>query len=110
MFHFIRPYPYLLRLWLSGLALLAAGTAHAVFIDHGDGSVSDTLTGLMWDQCSWGQSGSACATGSASIHTWAAAQGVAASVRGAAYKGHQDWRLPNVAELESLVAVETPAR
>ena len=72
MFHFIRPYPYLLRLWLSWLALLAAGTAHAVFIDHGDGSVSDTLTGLMWDQCSWRQSGSACATGSASIHTWAA--------------------------------------
>ena len=67
--------------------------------------MSDTLTSLMWDKCSWGQSGSACATGRASAHTWEQAQGVATSTRGTAYKGYNDWRLPNVAELESLVNI-----
>jgi hypothetical protein len=106
MFHCSRPYSYFFRLWLTVLVLLAAGSVHAALIDHGDSTVSDTLTGLIWDQCSWGQSGSACSSGSASTHTWKEAQGVAVSARASAYKGHQDWRLPNVAELESLVKID----
>jgi hypothetical protein len=98
---------HFLRVWLTVLILFVASAAHATFTDHGDGTVSDTLTGLIWDKCSWGQSGSACGSGSASLHTWAAAQGVAANARGLAYKGHNDWRLPNVAELESLVKIGT---
>jgi hypothetical protein len=106
MFHCSRPDAYFFRRWLTVLVLLAAGSAHATLIDHGDGTVSDTLTALIWDQCSWGQSGSACSSGRASTHTWKEAQGVAVSARASAYKGHQDWRLPNVAELESLVKID----
>ena len=100
-----RPFPHLLRLALTVLALLGAGPACAAFAGNGDGTVSDTATGLIWDQCSWGQSGSACA-GSASTHNWAAALSVAASANASAYKGHNDWRLPNRAELEALVKID----
>ena len=103
MRHSASLYRYGLRPWLTVLLLFAAVPVHATFTEHGDGTVSDTLTGLMWDKCSSGQSGSACASGSASAHTWEQAQGVAASTRGTAYKGYNDWRLPNAKELQSLV-------
>ena len=60
------------------LALLGAWPASAAFTDNGDGTVSDSLSGLVWDQCSWGQGSTTC-TRSASTHTWAAALGVAIS-------------------------------
>lgn len=68
-----------------------------------DGTVSDTATGLMWDRCSIGQSGAACATGTATPMTWAAALTAAVSANTANYKGYNDWRLPNYKELQSLV-------
>ncbi|MBV5277413.1 DUF1566 domain-containing protein, partial [bacterium] len=107
MFPTAHPYAHFLRAWLTVLALLGAWPAHAVFSDNGDGTVTDTLTLLIWDKCSWGQSGNTCATGSASNYTWAAALGIAARAKAAHYKGHNDWRLPNVAELESLVKRDT---
>jgi hypothetical protein len=106
MFSSAHPYAHFLRLWLTVLALLVAWPTQAAFIDHGDGTLTDTLTGLMWDKCSSGQSGRACASGSASTHSWAAAQSLAESANAAAYRGHNDWRLPNVSELESLVKID----
>ncbi len=59
------------HLALALLALLAAWPASAAFTDNGNGTVTDSATGLMWDKCSWGQSGNSdCATGSASAPTW----------------------------------------
>ena len=69
--------------------------------DHGDGTVTDTRTGLMWKRCSEGQAWyEATCNGSARTYTWEAALTAAEESR---YAGHADWRLPNVKELSSLV-------
>jgi hypothetical protein len=74
--------------------------------DNGDGTVTDANTGLMWDQCSWGTSGTACTVGSALGQYWL--QTLATSVTanamngGIGYKGHNDWRVPNKNELISI--------
>lgn len=89
------------------IALFAVCPAHAAFIDNSDGTVSDSVTGLMWDKCSWGQSNNTtCAGGAATTHTWAQALGVAVTANAASYKGYGDWRLPNVKELESLMKID----
>ena len=70
------------------------------FTDHGNGTVSDSATGLVWKQCAEGLSGAGCATGTASAFTWPQALQRAAD---ASFAGQTDWRLPNKNELESLV-------
>lgn len=71
-----------------------------VFIDHGDGTVTDQRTGLMWSQCTSGTSGADCAAGDATTATWA--QALQAAVD-STLAGHTDWRLPNIKELASIV-------
>lgn len=51
-------------------ALILALPVQAAFTVNADGTVTDNATGLIWDQCSWGLSGTSCATGSASTYTW----------------------------------------
>lgn len=59
------------------------------YVDHGDGTVTDTCTGLMWqkmcapERLDWQQ---------ALHHCEQLTLG-----------GHEDWRLPNVRELQSIV-------
>ena len=66
---------------------------------HGDGTVTDLRTGLVWKQCSEGQTGAAC-TGAVSTMTWANALNAAENN---VFAGFGDWRLPNAKELGSLV-------
>lgn len=67
--------------------------------DHGDGTVTDLQTRLMWKRCSEGQSGTAC-SGTASGQAWQVALTTAAN---STFAGYNDWRLPSVKELYSLV-------
>jgi Protein of unknown function (DUF1566) len=85
------------------LVLVLPSAARAALLDNGDGTVTDTVTGLMWDKCPHGQSDLSCATGAATPMTWADALAAAASAHTNRYKGHAGWRLPNKNELDSLV-------
>ena len=79
------------------------------FVDNLDGTVTDPVTGLMWDRCAWGQIGSDCSGGSASLHNWQPALDIAvtanAAIAGAGHRGYSDWRLPSRTELKSLVEI-----
>lgn len=88
---------------MFSLALCSAVPALAALTVNPDGTVTDSETGLTWDRCSWGQTGTDCLGGTASSHTWSDALGVALIANTGNYKGHDDWRLPNVTELESIL-------
>jgi hypothetical protein len=75
------------------------------FTDNGDGTVTDSVTGLMWDRCSIGQSDANCATGTVTTMNWSDALTTAVSANTITYKGYNDWRVPNKNELESLVDI-----
>jgi hypothetical protein len=70
------------------------------YTDHGDGTVTDKQTGLMWQKCTLGLTGTSCASGTALTLTWQAAL---ASANNNTDNGYSDWRVPNKNELESLV-------
>lgn len=59
------------------------------FVDNGNGTISDTATGLMWQQA---DDGIAC--------NWEEALSYAENANIA---GYSDWRLPNAKELQSIV-------
>ena len=80
----------------SGNPRIAPDSRYTV---HGDGTVTDLRTGLMWKQCSEGQSGASC-TGTVSTMTWASALSAAENT---VFAGFSDWRLPSAKELQSLV-------
>ncbi|MBK1641105.1 hypothetical protein CKO12_04295 [Chromatium okenii] len=75
------------------------GRAIDTFIDNGDGTVTQSYTGLMWAKCSAGQTGNTCA-GAASEMVWSEALNAAYNSR---LGGYSDWRLPNLKELQALV-------
>jgi hypothetical protein len=99
----------LLILLLTSIAGVQAGSCmnnispsnpDSAYVDHANGTVTDTRTGLMWKQCLEGLSGPGCLTGTARTYTWAEALGTAEASNFADY---DDWRLPNIRELRSLV-------
>ena len=64
------------------------------FNDNGDGTVTDLLSGLMWlmdTDCN-----------ANAKQTWQAALNGILNLRGCHTSSHEDWRLPNLFELESL--------
>jgi hypothetical protein len=75
---------YLSLVW----AFLLCSPALADLVENGDGTVTDTVTGLMWQQAEAG------------TMTWDAALAYCESL---VLAGHSDWRLPNRNELQSIV-------
>ena len=102
-----RPFPLIVAAAAALLAL--AAPAHAAFADNGDGTVTDTVTGLVWDQCSRGQTWASTTTpkcsGTVGTFTWANALAEADAANAATHRGFKDWRLPNRTELESLIDI-----
>jgi len=86
------------------VASITASTPTSQFTDHGNGTVTDNKTGLMWKQCSEGLSGVNCATGAVAIYTWQGALQAAQTLNaGVGFAGFTDWRVPNIKELDSIV-------
>lgn len=76
-------------------------TPNEDFTVHNDGTVTHNATGLMWMRCSFGQDwdGSDCSSPSFS-YTWERAL---VEARNNNYADYNDWRLPNINELASIV-------
>jgi hypothetical protein len=71
------------------------------FLDHGDGTVTDLLTHLMWTK-------DAAPDGD---RNWAGALSRIAELNASSYLGRTDWRLPNTEEMASLLdfSADNPA-
>lgn len=72
------------------------------FTDNGDGTITDEVTGLVWEKLS----------NDGSIHdvdnqyTWDAAfTSKIATLSAANFGGHSDWRVPNLFELQTIVSL-----
>lgn len=79
-----------------------ANTSAEQFVDVNDGYVIDVKTGLMWSKCLFGQhyENGQCTGIPEEVNTWSAALKSSEQV---GIAGFNDWRLPNVKELASIV-------
>lgn len=78
----------------------AACPTAVALIDRGDGTIADPESGLMWKRCAQGKSGPDCANGNAATFRWVEALNEARSEE---FAGFDDWRLPKIDELRSIV-------
>lgn len=78
------------------------------YTDNSDGTVTDKDTGLIWQKCIAGLSGTDCSSGTEDEPNWADALSYCNDLTLA---GRSDWRLPNINELKSIVdrSTSTPA-
>lgn len=73
------------------------------FKDHGDGTVTDTVSKLMWLRCAAGQTWSnGTCSGAAARHDWKSAQEVARTLNQGGQFFFNDWRLPQIRELATI--------
>lgn len=74
------------------------------FTDNGDGTITDLKTGLTWEKL--------CQDGGIhdadNVYTWADAPFFKiGDLNDASFAGHDDWRLPNLFELETLANLQS---
>jgi hypothetical protein len=79
----------------------------ASFTDNSDGTVTDNVSGLMWQKCSMGQTYSAgsCSGSAETYVSWT--QGISYCESELTLGGYSDWRLPDIFELRSIVDTDT---
>ena len=70
------------------LVLFSSSVASAALVDNGDGTVTDTGSGLMWQKAT-----------APVTYTW---QNALSYCENLSLAGYSDWRLPNRNELQSL--------
>ena len=75
------------------------------FADHGDGTITDQESGLMWKKCLEGQQGSQC-FGKPQLYSWNLANQQATTNQQEHFAGFSEWRLPTLAELKSIVETQ----
>lgn len=73
------------------------------FSDHGDGTVTDNLTGLTWTRDARTPGPPQCNPGG--NKTWSSALSHVACMNSYVYLGSAAWRMPNINEIRSLVDV-----
>ncbi len=88
----IKGYPMALKTYYVSYVRGNTGYGGNDFSDNGDGTITDSATGLMWSQNDSG-------TGL----NWEAALAWVQTRNAAKYLGYDDWRLPNAKELQSIV-------
>ena len=91
-----------LLLLITPFALAAPTTPTEDFTDNLDGTVTHRITGLTWMRCAVGMTwtGTTCA-GFLKTYTWDEATKLTSD-----FAGKNDWRLPSVAELNTIVERE----
>ena len=83
---------------------LQKGTTRS-YTNNSDGTITDNVTSLMWENlCDQDPPGGTCPTAhdTDTTYSWVDAFTKVAAMNTANYAGHNDWRLPNVSELQSL--------
>jgi hypothetical protein len=75
--------------------------------DNSDGTVTDNVTGLIWQKCSAGQDELTC-SGSAVSYTWYEAVDVCGELNNQNFGGYTGWRLPAKKELITLADYSIP--
>jgi hypothetical protein len=76
------------------------------YIDHKNGTVTDTKTALMWKQCPEGFSSSNCGGNEAGVKKEYTYKTAIEQAEESTFADYHDWRLPNIKELISLVAYD----
>jgi hypothetical protein len=77
------------------------------FTDNGDQTINDNLTNLIWSQDGNAPGPAACGPGV--NKTWQEALVYVTCLNANSYLGYNDWRLPNINELYSLVNFGQPS-
>jgi hypothetical protein len=74
------------------------------FQDNGDGTVTDTASGLMWMRCSVGQTWQhGDCVGDLTSVDWRSAQAVAETINGDGSFFFSDWRIPKLPDLATII-------
>nr|PJZ92280.1 hypothetical protein CH379_14040 [Leptospira ellisii] len=94
----MKPYLNSFLIFFLLAAFDSASATGGPYVDNGDGTVKDTLNGIYWQKCSFGQNPLDC-SGGTTVMDWDSAL---FSCRNLNLAG-KTWRVPNVKEIVSLI-------